>query len=115
MIKIELVFSGKILNTYVLDKPMIGIGRNPGNDIHIDNLAVSDKHARIVKDKDQYWIEDLGSTNGTFFENQKIKRAKLRDNQQIGIGKHTLTINIVSDVDASPDVMKTIKFNAKDH
>jgi len=88
--KIILKLGERVLKEFPLVKPAMGIGRNPASDIHIDNLAVSGSHARIVKDGDTYVIEDLGSLNGTFIGGKRISRAELKDGDEILVGKHTL-------------------------
>jgi pSer/pThr/pTyr-binding forkhead associated (FHA) protein len=90
MPKILLKFKESILNDILLEKEIVTIGRNPNNDIHIDNLAVSNFHAKIVKQGNQFIIEDLKSTNGTFVNEQKIVKTSLNNNDIITIGKHTL-------------------------
>jgi pSer/pThr/pTyr-binding forkhead associated (FHA) protein len=91
MPKMILKFKVTMQNEFLLEKEIVTIGRNPGNDICIDNLAVSSFHAKIIKQGDNYIIEDLKSTNGTFLNKKKIIKAALNDNDSIIIGKHTLT------------------------
>jgi pSer/pThr/pTyr-binding forkhead associated (FHA) protein len=57
---------------YELDKRVIYIGRGKGNDIQINDPTVSVSHARIDLEGDEIWIEDLGSTNGTAVNGEKI-------------------------------------------
>lgn len=92
MIQIQLKFKDTILKTIETDRDEITIGRKKSNTIDIDNLQVSNKHARIVKHAGNYFIEDLKSTNGTFLNNEKINKEPLRDKDIITIGKHTLVI-----------------------
>ena len=94
MVQIQLKFKNTILKTVETDRDEIAIGRKKSNDIHIDNLQVSNKHARIVKHAQNYFIEDLKSTNGTFLNNEKITKEPLRDKDIITIGKHTLVIHM---------------------
>ena len=68
MLEITLELKDTILDTFKMDKDEITIGCNSANDITIDNLAISDRHARIVRDKTGYYLEDLKSTNGTFVD-----------------------------------------------
>lgn len=49
MSKVILKFKEAVLKEIPLDKEIITIGRNPGNDIHIDNLAVSGFHAKLFR------------------------------------------------------------------
>jgi pSer/pThr/pTyr-binding forkhead associated (FHA) protein len=53
---------------------------------------VSRKHARIAMAEDQIWIEDLGSTNGTFVNGEKIKRARLKEGDRVLIGTSILKV-----------------------
>ena len=94
MIQIELKFKNTVLKTVETDRDEITIGRKKKNTIDIDNLQVSNKHARIVKHAGNYFIEDLKSTNGTFLNDEKIMKEPLRDKDIITIGKHTLVINL---------------------
>ncbi len=73
----------------LIDRPLT-IGRTDENDIIINNLGVSRRHACVKKDGNDYVIEDLASRNGTLVNTKETKRAKLQDKDEIGIGKHTL-------------------------
>lgn len=92
MLKISLKFNNAVLKEIESDQDKITIGRDADNDIQIDNLAVSGQHARIIKNSSHYSIEDLGSTNGTFVNNEKTSTTILKENDEISIGKHTLVV-----------------------
>ncbi|MGA1790446.1 MAG: FHA domain-containing protein [bacterium] len=92
MIKVMLQFKDRILREVQSVDRAITIGRGIENVIRIDNPAVSKYHARILKDQDQYVIEDLDSTNGTYLKEKRINRLVLRDEDEITIGKHTIKI-----------------------
>jgi pSer/pThr/pTyr-binding forkhead associated (FHA) protein len=94
MLTIVLKFKDKTLKTIETDKDVITIGRNPTNDIHIDNLSVSKQHARIIKDKGVYLVEDLKSTNGTYLNEKIVSRAEIQHNDTVTIGKHTIEIRL---------------------
>ena len=103
MLTIRLRFKNSEIKTIETDKGEITIGRNPGNDIHIDNLGVSKQHAKISKQDSAYVIEDLNSTNGTFINNKRIAKAILNDSDEVHIGKHSLKISVQPQSKASPD------------
>ena len=90
MAKLILKFEAAVLKEIPLQKAAITIGRTPGNDVVIDNLAVSGRHARVVLEQGYYAVEDMSSLNGTFLNSQRIRRSTLKNGDQIVIGKHTL-------------------------
>ena len=111
MLEITLELKDTIIDTFKIDKDEITIGRNSANDITIDNLAVSDRHARIVHDKTGYYIEDLNSTNGTLVDGRKISRIGLGPHQEITIGKHTLDVKMPGAKDMGSDFARTMKID----
>ena len=90
MPRILLKFNDDVLKVIDTSKELITLGRNLKNDIQIDNLAVSNFHAHIVRQLGHYFVEDLGSTNGTFVNDRKISKWALVDNDVITIGKHAI-------------------------
>lgn len=90
MAKLVLSMNGAVQGEFQLGKERISIGRKPDNDIQIDNLAVSGKHALIITILDDSFLEDLGSTNGTYVNGKLVKKHALRNGDVIGLGKHEL-------------------------
>ncbi len=62
------------------DRFLIGRGRHC--DLVIDSGKVSREHAAIVRDADGWWIEDLGSANGTWFRQQRVQRRRIEDGDE---------------------------------
>jgi pilus assembly protein CpaF len=63
------------------------IGSDPGSSICIDHPGVSRQHAKLLYEPEEILLEDLGSTNGTYVDNVRIKRAaRIRVGQRVGIG-----------------------------
>ena len=50
----------------------VSIGRNPGCDLAVIDDAISARHALISYHHNQWWLEDLNSTNGTFIGKSKV-------------------------------------------
>ncbi len=73
MLRIILKFNSTVIKELKIDQDEIIIGRDSGNDVQIDNAAVSREHAKIIRGPNYYLIEDLNSTNGTFVNGKKIK------------------------------------------
>ena len=72
----------------------VSIGRSDENDIHIKDSTVSSHHAKIVTYYDASYIEDLGSTNGTFVNGKRIQKHILHPGDVISLGTHTLKLEI---------------------
>ena len=115
MLKIELKFKDKVLKQIETDKNEITIGRSANNDIQIDNLAVSTKHARIIKRPGHYTVEDLKSTNGTLLNDKQIQKANLSPNDIVTIGKHNLQIKSLGKVRPAVDDLadRTVKVSGQ--
>ena len=58
------------------------IGRGKHCDFVINSGKVSREHAVIVRDGGEFFLEDLGSSNGTWFNKQRIKRRKIEDGDE---------------------------------
>jgi pSer/pThr/pTyr-binding forkhead associated (FHA) protein len=74
------------------DSPLL-IGRGNDAAIRLDDDYVSTRHARIAASGEQWFVEDLGSTNGTYIGSQRISQpTTLQLGSQIRIGKTTLEL-----------------------
>ncbi len=67
------------------------IGRSSGCDILVDEEAVSREHAKLIReDENEFLLIDLGSTNGTYKEGQRIEAAVIGEGERFRIGGTTL-------------------------
>lgn len=107
MAKIIVSLKEKIVKEIPLKKDIITIGRNANNDVHIDNPAVSRFHAKIIVQGDQFYVEDLQSTNGTYVNGNKVSwKAGIKHKDRIGISKYTLIL--IEEEKGSTDVDQKI-------
>ena len=87
---VTVVFGGREEQKYLLDKPVLTVGREPTCEIAIDNLGISRQHCKLVNRGDAFVVQDLGSANGTFVNGKKIVEHYLNDGDEIFIGKYIL-------------------------
>lgn len=110
MATIQISLNGTTVNEFSLDKESITIGRKSDNDIHIDSLAISGHHATILTILNDSFIEDLGSTNGTFLNGTAVKKNALSNGDVIKIGQHEIKY-INNNSNAADDFEKTMIIN----
>ena len=86
---------------HVLKTPLTTIGRSHHNDIVISSDAVSRHHAEIAREGSEIVVRDLGSTNGTFLNDQmeRTNECRLRRGDQIRIGETILKFLSGTDIE----------------
>jgi FHA domain-containing protein len=97
MPRLVLKFEGSTLKEVPLGTRPVTIGRSPDNDLPIDNLAVSNYHARVYVEAGSLVVEDLNSLNGCFLNDIRVERAMLKDGDSILIGKHHILVDQTHD------------------
>ena len=101
--KAKLVLTSKDRQTaqdVPFDRPSITIGRKPSNDLSFNRPEISGSHAAFLFENNQYFVMDLGSTNGTLLNGaQLVAREKygLQDKDVITIAPYTIQF-VVEDV-----------------
>jgi len=78
-------------STFVLEHETTTLGRHPDSDIFLDDVTVSRRHATIERSADGYEVSDADSLNGTYVDHARIDRTRLRDMQELQIGRFVLT------------------------
>ena len=123
MPKISLMFENKIVKELPVGSRPITIGRSPDNDLPVDNLAVSNHHAKVYFEANRLVIEDLDSLNGTYVNDLRIERATLHDGDNIHIGKHKIKVDTSGDAPvpwdtgrkaAAPRINETMVLDTKE-
>lgn len=111
MAKLIISMDGTMLKDFPLTKERTTIGRKPHNDIMIDNLAISGEHAVVITILNDSFLEDMGSTNGTFVNGHQIKKHFLQSGDTIELGKYSLKyVNDAPQPASRGDFEKTMVF-----
>ncbi|MDP1683111.1 MAG: FHA domain-containing protein [Burkholderiales bacterium] len=90
MAKLVLSMNGSVLGNYFLEKERFSFGRKPTCDIQINDQGVSKEHAVILTVGNDQILEDLGSTNGTLVNGEKVQRHILQNGDVIEVGRYKL-------------------------
>jgi pSer/pThr/pTyr-binding forkhead associated (FHA) protein len=102
-----------LIQEFELIKKRTTLGRRPDCDVIMVNIAVSGRHACLIKQDQQVTIEDLDSTNGTFVNGRAVKKARLLDGDLIDIGKFRIKFATGSiDADTFEEGQDSLTVNA---
>ena len=69
-----------------LETESMAVGRHPENDVVLTCASSSSRHAVIKQSGDDFYVQDLGSSNGTRVNGAEVEEAKLKDGDRIGFG-----------------------------
>ena len=87
----------KVFGFDLLEVFRVAIGRHDSNDLSFDSRNVSNYHAEILNEGDALVLHDLGSTNGSYVNEERVKRRKLRHGDRIRIGNNEITVRLTND------------------
>ncbi len=82
----------------------VAVGRHQSNDIQLRSRRVSSYHAEILSEVDGLFVRDMGSTNGTYVNNEPVLHKKLSSGDSIRIGEFTLVVHLVPRGQEAEDV-----------
>lgn len=83
---------GRVVMQRPFMPPAMTIGRDHTCELILDNLSVSRRHARLSWDRGEFYLDDLGSANGTRLNAKSIRRAPVGLRDRIGLGKFELSL-----------------------
>jgi hypothetical protein len=92
--------------TYDLEKSEVRVGRDLSNDIVVNDAEVSRQHARFMAQSGGYVLEDLGSTNGTFVDGQRLMGPHLmRPGELILLGENVSLVYEAKETDPDATIV----------
>ena len=82
---------GRAGEVFPLAGEQMTIGRSPDAEVFLDDVTVSRNHARVVRRREELYLDDLGSLNGTYVNRHRIESHKLANGDELQVGKYKLT------------------------
>lgn len=96
--------NGEFVRQPLLDQHCV-IGRSPNLQITLDHDTVSRRHAELFCDPfGRWWIRDLGSTNGTVVNGERVTEKVLQPGDRVGVGDYSLFFNLLAPPDTRPEL-----------
>lgn len=71
------------------------LGRSPDNDVILRDPATSGHHARLERRGNEFWVVDLGSTNGTFVNGESVQEKQLNHGDRLTIGQNAVHFAVI--------------------
>jgi diguanylate cyclase (GGDEF)-like protein len=90
------------------------IGRSQDSDLWLTDPGMSRRHARIIRDGEEYVLEDLDSANGTFIEGERIKRHRLRHGDTMQLGPTIMLRYSLTDADEEAVLRRLYEASVRD-
>jgi len=87
--------AGREIQRCEINKTITHVGRDPQNDLVLDNSSVSRVHARFEYVRGNIVVRDVGSRNGLMVNGKEVRELPLRYGDRIGVGKFVLELNSV--------------------
>lgn len=106
----QLVCTGGLLNgrQFAITPEGLRIGREPGNEVHIDDTGVSRQHARVLLHNGAVWVQDAGSRNGIFVNGERVPDHKqLKFGDKLAVGAHMFEV-VAPEAGSAPQVREPV-------
>jgi pSer/pThr/pTyr-binding forkhead associated (FHA) protein len=97
ILKVRLSLKGRPIRSFTSNQKEVLIGRDPDSDIFLDNAGVSRTHARFELTPAGYIVEDMGSANGTYLNDELVTKKRVDDDDIVRVGKFALWLNLGED------------------
>lgn len=105
----------KMAISFAPDQPVV-IGKARQCSLRLDNAAIAAKHARIGFESGQFWIEDLGSSTGTFVDKQQISgRVEVPAGTRITLGDDVVVVGILSGDQLGNVAVRSVSVGSERH
>ena len=107
MIQLFVTLKGHNVGRFQLDKSEVRLGRNPENEVVLNNMAISRHHCTLKRGADGTWKAKDLSNNGTFLNGHRIAgETAVKDGDALGLGQFQVLIKTSGDLD--PDALADV-------
>jgi pSer/pThr/pTyr-binding forkhead associated (FHA) protein len=79
--------------SFAVDRERMSIGRRPDAEVFLDDVTVSRDHALLIRRGEAFYLDDMGSLNGTYVNRSRIESQRLEEGDEVQIGKYKLTFH----------------------
>lgn len=88
------IFAEQAPRSVELPKKVVTVGRGKNNTIQVKDPTISKRHARLIQNPKGWWIEDLGSVNGTWISDKRVTRLqRLTSGVRFRLGQHEFSLD----------------------
>lgn len=88
---------------FVVTAQGLRLGREPGNEVCLDDNGISRQHARVILHNAAVWVQDAGSRNGVFVNGERVADHRaLKPGDRVSVGSHFFELQYVSPGDSQP-------------
>jgi len=85
---------GRVGESFPVLGERMSIGRRPESEVFLDDVTVSRDHALLIHRGGDWYLDDCGSLNGTYVNRQRIESHRLKEADEVQIGKYKLTFHV---------------------
>lgn len=95
-ITLKIIYPAEMSREYMIPEDGLIIGRSADANFVLEDEWISRKHCRVFWKEGEVWVEDLGSTNGTFLDGSEVTVAVLEMESNLQLGKIVMKLDYAS-------------------
>lgn len=111
MYKLTITHNQNPVDERIIKSEIVTIGRGSENDFQLTDTTVSHLHAKLILLGDALYVEDTGSTNGTYVNGTLSKRERLHSGDVVMIGQHKLCFEQLAEISEQEDQEPTLQMS----
>lgn len=97
IVRVRVTLKGRLVKEYRFGQERVTIGRDPESSVFLDNPGISRCHAVLERQGDYVYLQDMESANGTYVNDEPVRRERVKDGDKVRIGKFLLELSMQED------------------